>query len=75
MRSLRRQSCAYAISEAGRVDSFALKTKAGTGYSGVKRTKLWIIQNGNEAEIFILFATVDASAVTKAHGVYRPKKF
>ena len=53
---------AYALSEAGSgSDAFALKTKAvdkGDFYE-ITGQKLWIT-NGNEAEIFIVFATVDA---------------
>jgi alkylation response protein AidB-like acyl-CoA dehydrogenase len=52
---------AYALSEAGSgSDAFALKTKAvdkGDHFE-IYGEKLWIT-NGNEAEIFILFATVD----------------
>ncbi|MGI8468455.1 MAG: acyl-CoA dehydrogenase [Pyrinomonadaceae bacterium] len=55
---------AYALSEAGSgSDAFALKTKAvekGDFYK-INGQKLWIT-NGNEAEIFIVFATIDASA-------------
>ena len=55
---------AYALSEAGSgSDAFALKTKAvekGDFYE-ITGQKLWIT-NGNEAEIFILFATIDQSA-------------
>ena len=55
---------AYALSEAGSgSDAFALKTKAvdkGDHWE-LNGQKLWIT-NGNEAEIFILFATIDASA-------------
>jgi len=55
---------AYALSEASSgSDAFALKTKAvdkGDFYE-ITGQKLWIT-NGNEAEIFIVFATVDASA-------------
>ncbi len=55
---------AYALSEAGSgSDAFALKTKAVDrgDYWEVSGQKLWIT-NGNEAEIFIVFATVDQSA-------------
>lgn len=55
---------AYALSEAGSgSDAFALKTKAvdkGDHWE-ITGQKLWIT-NGNEAEIFIVFATIDASA-------------
>ena len=55
---------AYALSEAGSgSDAFALKTRAvdnGDHYS-LTGQKLWIT-NGNEAEIFLLFATVDPAA-------------
>src|SRR6476469_104668 len=55
---------AYALSEAGSgSDAFALKTRAvdnGDHYS-LTGQKLWIT-NGNEAEIFVLFATVDPEA-------------
>jgi len=55
---------AYALSEAGSgSDAFALKTRAVDKGDHFELTgqKLWIT-NGNEAEIFILFATVDAEA-------------
>ena len=52
---------AYALSEASSgSDAFALKTKAsdkGDHYE-INGQKLWIT-NGNEAEIFIVFATID----------------
>lgn len=55
---------AYALSEAGSgSDAFALATKAadkGDHYE-LNGQKLWIT-NGNEAEIFIVFANVDPSA-------------
>ncbi len=55
---------AYALSEASSgSDAFALKTKAadkGDHYE-LNGQKLWIT-NGNEAEIFIVFATVDPDA-------------
>lgn len=55
---------AYALSEAGSgSDAFALRTRAvenGDFYE-ITGQKLWIT-NGNEAEIFILFATVDPDA-------------
>ena len=55
---------AYALSEAASgSDAFALKTRAvdkGDHFE-VTGQKLWIT-NGNEAEIFILFATVDPNA-------------
>lgn len=55
---------AYALSEAGSgSDAFALKTRAvdkGDHYE-LSGQKLWIT-NGNEAEIFIVFATVDPDA-------------
>jgi len=55
---------AYALSEAGSgSDAFALKTKAVDkgDFWEISGQKLWIT-NGNEAEIFIVFATVDPSA-------------
>jgi len=55
---------AYALSEAGSgSDAFALKTKAVDkgDYWELNGQKLWIT-NGNEAEIFITFATIDAEA-------------
>ena len=55
---------AYALSEAGSgSDAFALKTRAVDKGDHFELTgqKLWIT-NGNEAEIFILFATVDPEA-------------
>jgi alkylation response protein AidB-like acyl-CoA dehydrogenase len=55
---------AYALSEAGSgSDAFALKTRAidnGDHYS-ITGQKLWIT-NGNEAEIFLIFATIDPEA-------------
>ncbi len=55
---------AYALSEAGSgSDAFALKTRAvdkGDHYE-LNGQKLWIT-NGNEAEFFVLFATVDPAA-------------
>ena len=55
---------AYALSEAGSgSDAFALTTRAvdkGDHYE-LTGQKLWIT-NGNEAEIFVLFATVDPAA-------------
>ncbi len=55
---------AYALSEAGSgSDAFALQTRAeliGSGYV-LNGRKLWIT-NAKEAGVFILFATVDASA-------------
>jgi alkylation response protein AidB-like acyl-CoA dehydrogenase len=55
---------AYALSEAASgSDAFALKTRAedkGDHYE-LNGQKLWIT-NGNEAEIFVLFATIDADA-------------
>lgn len=55
---------AYALSEAASgSDAFALKTKAvdkGDFYE-ITGQKLWIT-NGNEASIFIVFATIDQSA-------------
>lgn len=55
---------AYALSEAASgSDAFALKTRAvdnGDHYA-ITGQKLWIT-NGNEAEIFLLFATVDPAA-------------
>ena len=55
---------AYALSEAASgSDAFALKTRAveKSDYYEVTGQKLWIT-NGNEAEIFIVFATVDPQA-------------
>ena len=55
---------AYALSEAGSgSDAFALATKAvdAGDHFVLNGQKLWIT-NGNEAEIFIVFATVDPSA-------------
>ncbi len=55
---------AYALSEASSgSDAFALKTKAADkgDYWELNGQKLWIT-NGNEAEIFIVFATIDANA-------------
>jgi alkylation response protein AidB-like acyl-CoA dehydrogenase len=55
---------AYALSEAGSgSDAFALQTRAelrGNDYA-LNGRKLWIT-NGKEAGLFVLFATVDASA-------------
>jgi len=55
---------AYALSEAGSgSDAFALKTRAtdaGDHYV-LNGQKLWIT-NGNEAEIFLIFATIDPEA-------------
>jgi alkylation response protein AidB-like acyl-CoA dehydrogenase len=55
---------AYALSEAASgSDAFALKTRAtdkGDHYE-LNGQKLWIT-NGNEAEIFVLFATIDPAA-------------
>jgi alkylation response protein AidB-like acyl-CoA dehydrogenase len=55
---------AYALSEAGSgSDAFALQTKAkadGDGYV-INGRKLWIT-NGNEADIFIVFATINPEA-------------
>jgi butyryl-CoA dehydrogenase/short/branched chain acyl-CoA dehydrogenase len=54
---------AYALSEAGSgSDAFALATRAVAADGGFRLTgrKLWIT-NGGEAEIFIVFANVDAS--------------
>ena len=55
---------AYALSEAGSgSDAFALKTRAvdkGDHYE-LTGQKLWIT-NGNEAEFFVLFATIDPAA-------------
>lgn len=55
---------AYALSEASSgSDAFALKTKAvdkGDHWE-LNGQKLWIT-NGNEAEVFIVFATIDADA-------------
>jgi Acyl-CoA dehydrogenases len=55
---------AYALSEAGSgSDAFALKTRAvdKSSHFEVTGQKLWIT-NGIEAEIFVLFATVDPAA-------------
>ena len=55
---------AYALSEASSgSDAFALKTRAveKSDYYELTGQKLWIT-NGNEAEIFVLFATVDPAA-------------
>ncbi len=55
---------AYALSEASSgSDAFALKTKAVDkgDYWELNGQKLWIT-NGNEAEIFIVFATINAEA-------------
>ncbi len=55
---------AYALSEASSgSDAFALKTKAADlgDHWELNGQKLWIT-NGNEAEIFIVFATIDPSA-------------
>jgi alkylation response protein AidB-like acyl-CoA dehydrogenase len=55
---------AYALSEAASgSDAFALKTRAADkgGHFELNGQKLWIT-NGNEAEIFITFATVDPEA-------------
>jgi alkylation response protein AidB-like acyl-CoA dehydrogenase len=52
---------AYALSEAGSgSDAFALKTRAALkgDHWEITGQKLWIT-NGNEAEIFVLFATID----------------
>lgn len=55
---------AYALSEAGSgSDAFALKTRAVDegDYYALNGQKLWIT-NGNEAEIFLVFATIDPEA-------------
>jgi alkylation response protein AidB-like acyl-CoA dehydrogenase len=55
---------AYALSEAGSgSDAFALKTRAVDqgDFWEITGQKLWIT-NGNEAEIFIVFATIDPAA-------------
>lgn len=55
---------AYALSEASSgSDAFALKTKAADkgDHWELNGQKLWIT-NGNEAEIFIVFATIDPTA-------------
>lgn len=55
---------AYALSEAASgSDAFALKTRAveKSDHFELNGQKLWIT-NGNEAEIFVLFATVDPEA-------------
>jgi alkylation response protein AidB-like acyl-CoA dehydrogenase len=54
---------AYALSEAGSgSDAFALATRAARADGGYRLTgrKLWIT-NGGEAEVFIVFANVDAA--------------
>ncbi len=55
---------AYALSEAASgSDAFALKTRAveRDDHWEINGQKLWIT-NGNEAEIFIVFATIDPEA-------------
>jgi alkylation response protein AidB-like acyl-CoA dehydrogenase len=55
---------AYALSEAGSgSDAFALTTRAGRSGDGfvLNGRKLWIT-NGNEADLFIVFATIDPEA-------------
>jgi alkylation response protein AidB-like acyl-CoA dehydrogenase len=55
---------AYALSEASSgSDAFAMKTRAAErdDHWEINGQKLWIT-NGNEAEIFIVFATIDPSA-------------
>src|SRR5690606_9703093 len=55
---------AYALSEAGSgSDAFALQTRARETDAGyvINGRKLWIT-NGNEADIFIVFATVNPEA-------------
>ena len=55
---------AYALSEAGSgSDAFALTTSARRDREGfiLNGRKLWIT-NGNEADLFIVFATIDSSA-------------
>ena len=55
---------AYALSEAGSgSDAFALTTRAAADAEGfvLNGRKLWIT-NGNEADIFIVFATIDPAA-------------
>jgi alkylation response protein AidB-like acyl-CoA dehydrogenase len=55
---------AYALSEAGSgSDAFALATRAAAEPGGfvLNGRKLWIT-NGNEADVFIVFATVDPAA-------------
>jgi alkylation response protein AidB-like acyl-CoA dehydrogenase len=55
---------AYALSEAGAgSDAFALATRAEETPEGFRLTgrKLWIT-NGNEADVFVVFATLDPSA-------------
>ena len=67
---------AYALSEAGSgSDAFALKTRAVDKGDHFELTgqKLWIT-NGNEAEIFILFATVDPDAGYKGITAYIVEK-
>lgn len=67
---------AYALSEAGSgSDAFALKTRAvdkGDHYE-LTGQKLWIT-NGNEAEIFVLFATVDPEAGYKGITAFMVEK-
>ena len=55
---------AYALSEAGSgSDAFALTTRATAGNNGyvLNGRKLWIT-NGNEADLFIVFATINPDA-------------
>jgi alkylation response protein AidB-like acyl-CoA dehydrogenase len=55
---------AYALSEAGAgSDAFALATRAEETREGFRLTgrKLWIT-NGNEADVFVVFATLDPAA-------------
>ena len=60
---------AYALSEAGSgSDAFALATRASADADGfvLNGRKLWIT-NGNEADVFIVFATLDPAAGHKRH--------
>jgi alkylation response protein AidB-like acyl-CoA dehydrogenase len=67
---------AYALSEAGSgSDAFALQTRAelrGNDYA-LNGRKLWIT-NGKEAGLFVLFATVDASAGYKGITAFMVEK-
>jgi len=68
---------AYALSEAGSgSDAFALTTKATKVDGGFRLTgrKLWIT-NGAEAEVFIVFATVDPEAGYKGITAIVEKNF
>ena len=69
---------AYALSEAGSgSDAFALTTTARKDREGfvLNGRKLWIT-NGNEADLFIVFATIDSSGrLSRHHGVSRRARF